>query len=263
MHFRLTLSLLLFCSFSCNNNASSKNTDRNIASPAKVIHSKDNDFTQVKNIPLPQGYKRIQEAENSFAAWLENVALKKDKTVYKFDGKEKNNQSAQFAVLDISVGKKDLQQCADAVMRLRAEYLFAQQNFEQIIFRDNKSGVYTFTKPYNRENFLKYLDRVFGMCGTASLVKQLKPKNNFSDIKAGDVLIRGGFPGHAVIVMDVAENANGNRIYIIAQSYMPAQDIHILQNPTNKNLSPWYEVDEDDVIQTPEYTFSKNELMQW
>lgn len=30
---------------------------------------------------------------------------------------EKQNQQAQFAVLDISVGNKNLQQCADAVMR--------------------------------------------------------------------------------------------------------------------------------------------------
>jgi Domain of unknown function (4846) len=257
MHFKLSLPLLLFCSFSCNNNANSKNTIENIIKATKTIPSKENDFLQIKNIPLPNGFERITNADNSFAAWLKNIALKKDKTVYTFDGREKYNQSAQFAVLDISVGKRDLQQCADAVMRLRAEYLFAQQKFSEIIFRDNGSGVYTFTQPYNRENFAKYLDKVFGMCGTASLVKQLKPKNNFSNIQAGDVLIRGGFPGHAVMVMDVAENGAGKRIY------MPAQDIHVLQNHMDGNLSPWYEVNENDVIQTPEYTFRKNELMQW
>jgi hypothetical protein len=263
MHYKLSVLLLLLCSFSCNNNAISKNTDQNIKRALKTIPSNENDYLQIKNIPLPDGFERIRNADNSFAAWLENVALKKDKTVYKFDGTEKYNQTAQFAVLDISVGKKDLQQCADAVMRLRAEYLFAQQKFGEIIFRDNGSGVYTFMQPYSRDNFTKYLDRVFGMCGTASLVKQLKQKNNFSDIKAGDVLIRGGFPGHAVMVMDVAENAEGKRIYMIAQSYMPAQDIHILQNPTDENLSPWYEVNDSVVIRTPEYTFTKSELMQW
>jgi Domain of unknown function (4846) len=263
MHFKLPLPLLLLCSFSCNNNANSKNTDRNIKSPTKVISSKENDYLKVKNIPLPAGYERIKNADNSFATWLENVALKKDKTVYKFDGTEKQNQTAQFAVLDISVGKKDLQQCADAVMRLRAEYLFAQEKFDEIIFRDNGSGVYTFRLPYNRDNFTKYLDKVFGMCGTASLAKQLKLKNNFSNIQAGDVLIRGGFPGHAVMVMDLAENADGKRIYMLAQSYMPAQDIHVLQNPMNENLSAWYEVGEEEFIKTPEYIFRRNELMQW
>jgi hypothetical protein len=263
MHFKLTLPLLFLCSFSCNNNANSENTDNNSTRSTKITPLNENEYLQIKNIPLPTGYERIKNADNSFAAWLENVALKKDKTVYKFDGTEKYNQTAQFAVLDISVGKKDLQQCADAVMRLRAEYLFAQEKFDEIIFRDNGSGVYTFMQPYNRDSFTKYLDKVFGMCGTASLAKQLKQKNNFSDIQAGDVLIRGGFPGHAVMVMDVAENKAGKRIYMIAQSYMPAQDIHVLQNPLNNDLSPWYEAGEEELIKTPEYIFYRNELMQW
>jgi hypothetical protein len=263
MHFKLAVLLLFLCSFSCNNNANSKNTNKNIKIARKTIPSKENDYLQIKNIPLPDDFQRIKNPDNSFAAWLENIAIKKDKTVYKFDGTKKYNQTAQFAVLDISVGKKDLQQCADAVMRLRAEYLFEQKKFGEIIFRDNGSGVYTFSQPYTRDNFTKYLDKVFGMCGTASLTKQLKQKNNFRNIQAGDVLIRGGFPGHAVMVMDVAENANGERVYMIAQSYMPAQDIHVLQNPTNENLSPWYEVNEGELIKTPEYTFKKNELMQW
>lgn len=263
MHFKLTFLIILLSSFSCNNNANSKTRENSIFKTNTFASSHENDYLQIKNIPVPAGYKRIENEENSFGAWLENVALKKYKTVYKFDGTEKYNQTAQFAVLDISVGKKDLQQCADAVMRLRAEYLFAQKKFEEIVFRDNGSGVYTFSQPHNKENFAKYLEKVFGMCGTASLAKQLKQKKNFKDIKAGDVLIRGGFPGHAVMVMDVAENADGKRMYMIAQSYMPAQDIHILQNPINESLSPWYVVNENEIIQTPEYNFRKKELMQW
>ncbi len=271
MQYKTICASLLLVTLSCNNNANSithiiSDTIANSKSNAGVKKknlNRENDYAKIKNIPLPDGFERVTKVDNSFAAWLQNITLKKDKTVYKFDGTEKYNQAAQFAVLDISVGKKDLQQCADAVMRLRAEYLFAQQKYEQIIFRDNGSGIYTFIQPYSRENFAKYLDKVFGMCGTASLVKQLKQKTNFSNIQAGDVLIRGGFPGHAVMVMDVAENADGKRIYMLAQSYMPAQDIHILQNPMNKNLSPWYEVNDVDIIQTPEYTFKRNELMQW
>jgi hypothetical protein len=101
------------------------------------------------------------------------------------------------------------------------------------------------------------------MCGSASLSKQLKPVNSFSQIQPGDVLIRGGFPGHAVIVMDVAVNALGKKIYLLAQSYMPAQDIHVLKNPMNTDLSPWYEVNEDNIITTPEYTFTQHELRRW
>ena len=76
-------------------------------------------------------------------------------------------------------------------------------------------------------------------------------------------MIRGGFPGHAVIVMDVAKNEYGQKIYLLAQSYMPAQDIHLLINPLDADLSPWYRVDEGTKITTPEYDFKKSELKEW
>jgi Domain of unknown function (4846) len=250
---------LFLMSFACNNNANSEAAKP--ISPNKIVQAED--ANSIKNIPLPEGYFRVENGDDSFATWLQNVGLKKDKTVYKFDGTEKYNQDAQYAVLDISVGTRDLQQCADAVMRLRAEYLFAQNRFAEITFTDNENIEYKFEPPYNKENFAKYLNRVFGMCGSASLAKQLKPVNTMQNIAAGNVIIRGGFPGHAVIVMDVALNAEGKKIYLLAQSYMPAQDIHVLKNPMDENLSPWYEANENEIIQTPEYTFKKSELKQW
>ncbi len=271
MQFKTICTCFLLVTFSCNNNANSTSNkneskitiDNKNGNLQEENPTNGNEYAQIKSIPLPEGFSRIENNVKSFAYWLENVSLKKSKTVYKFDGSEKFNQTAQFAVLDISVGKKDLQQCADAVMRLRAEYLFSQKEFDKIVFIDNANTSYKFAEPFTRENFTKYLDRVFGMCGSASLAKQLKIKSSFNNIKAGDVLIRGGFPGHAVIVMDVAQNAAGKKIYMIAQSYMPAQDIHVLQNPDNENLSPWYEVNENEIIQTPEYTFKKRELKEW
>ena len=202
-------------------------------------------------------------APESFAAWLRNIKLKKDKTVYLFNGQPKYNQSAQFAVLDLTVGDKDLQQCADAVMRLRAEYFFEIKAFDHIVFYDNNNVTNRFTAPFTRENFSVYLQRVFSMCGSASLAKHLSPVHSFGDLQAGDVLIRGGFPGHAVIVIDMAVDSSGRKIYMLAQSYMPAQDIHVLKNPLYDFLSPWYLVNGRELMQTPEYTFYATELKQW
>ena len=42
-----------------------------------------------------------------------------------FDGLEKWNRSVYCAVVDMEIGKRDLQQCADAVIRLQAEYLYS------------------------------------------------------------------------------------------------------------------------------------------
>jgi hypothetical protein len=105
---------------------------------------------------------------------------------------------------------------------------------------------------------------VFSYCGTLSLEKQLVPVSRFGDILPGDVLIRGGSPGHAMIVMDVAVDAAGHKAYLLAQSYMPAQEIHIVKNPMDGQLSPWYRVDEKaDVIDTPEWTFYPYQLRRW
>jgi hypothetical protein len=244
----------------CNNN-NSNGQKKKISAGNNV--STENPYSTINKIPLPKGFNRIPQIENSFAYYLQHLKLKKDKTVYTFNGDVKRNQTAQYAVVDISIGNKDLQQCADAVMRLRSEYLFAQKRFTEINFIDNNGKHYLFTSPYTKAHFETYLQQVFGMCGSASLAKQLKPVTKFSSIQIGDVIIRGGFPGHAVQVIDMAQNYDGKKIYLLAQSYMPAQDIHVLVNNYNIELSPWYNVEGGDEIITPEYRFVKSELKRW
>lgn len=213
----------------------------------------------VGEIALPDNYKRKPASEKSFSGWLRKINLKKDNRVFLYNGRLKGNQEAQFAVLNIPVGSKDLQQCADAVMRLRAEYLRDVNRVSEISFADNNGKKYR----YNGQSFQEYLETVFAYCGTLSLEKQMKKVNDFSDMQAGDVLIQGGSPGHAVIVMDIAEDIYGKKIYLLAQSYMPAQDIHILQNPLNPGLSPWYEGISNSLILTPEWRFHSSNLRTW
>jgi hypothetical protein len=68
----------------------------------------------------------------------------------------------------------------------------------------------------------------------------------------------------AITVMDVAvDKKTGKKVFLVAQSYMPAQDIHILQNPNDKDLSPWYSADFGDVLKTPEWDFSKKALRRF
>ncbi|MCB0483868.1 MAG: hypothetical protein KDC37_04830 [Flavobacteriales bacterium] len=51
-----------------------------------------------------------------------------------YDGSTKANYEIYDAVVDLKIGTKDLYQCADAIMRLRAEYLWNQKEFEKIHF---------------------------------------------------------------------------------------------------------------------------------
>ena len=85
----------------------------------------------------------------------------------------------------------------------------------------------------------------------------------FEEMKIGDVLIQGGHPGHAVMVMDMAENNSGEKIYLLAQSYMPAQEFHILKNPYQPEISPWYQLGSSIDIITPEWSFSPNDLKRF
>jgi len=254
----LLMAIILPVFAACQQNQNASDTNNNHAGNI----SDDTIPSSINAVPLPTGYTRIDAGKNSFTEWLRNIHLKKDKTVYLYNGLPKRNQSAQFAVLDISVGNKDLQQCADAVMRLRAEYLFAEKKFSEILFRDNNNLAYELGMNHDRTNFDHYLNNVFAHCGSLSLQKQLNPITNLNSIQPGDVLIQGGSPGHAMIIVDMAEDKNGKKIFLLAQSYMPAQDIHIVVNPMNKTLSPWYELN-DQTIYTPEWTFPKNHFRTW
>jgi hypothetical protein len=215
-------------------------------------------------IPLPDGFKRIDYPQTSFAAWSRKITIKKDNRVYLYNGALKRNQDAQYAVLNVPVGNKDLQQCADAVMRLRASYLYDQKRYTEISFADNNGKRYICPASVDSSRFERYLEEVYSYCGTASLEKQLHRVSDFAALQPGDVLIKGGSPGHCVMVMDMAVNREGKTIYLLAQSYMPAQNIHLLKNPMDGDLSPWYELKTDNsFINTPEWTFTPQQLRRW
>ena len=216
----------------------------------------------------PPGFKRISANENSFGFYLRNLLLKPaNSTVKYFDGTEKNKRNVYIAVVDMEIGTKDLQQCADAVMRLRGEYLFQQKKFDQIHFNflhDGKPRYFqNYAKgDYSYPKFRKYMDFVFASANTASLLKELQPVK-ILEMKIGDVFIQKGSPyGHAIIVVDMAKNELGKKLYMLAQSYMPAQETQILVNRKDDDLSPWYELKEE-TIYTPEWTFEPGDLKRF
>ena len=112
MPFKPLFGLIILLAVSCNNNAQYSKKVNNSLFPGGNMNSTVNHFVHINDIPLPEGYKRLGTYSDPFACFLRNIELKKDRTVYLFNGLPKRNQRAQFAVLNISVGNKDLQQCA-------------------------------------------------------------------------------------------------------------------------------------------------------
>jgi hypothetical protein len=223
----------------------------------------------------------------TFASWLRGLPLKSEGSpVMLHNGQPKFRQDVHAAVIDIDIGTRDLQQCADAVMRLRAEWLRAAGRQQEIAFNEtggSKPMSYarfaagerpraegrgliwakTATADQSYAGFRRYMDTVFNWAGTHSLERELV-NVPVSDIAAGDVFIKGGFPGHAVLVIDVAVNATtGEKRFLLAQSFMPAQSIHILK-VADGAASPWYAVpDAKAPFPTPEWVFPPSSLKRW
>ena len=239
-----------------------------------------------QRIAPPEGFQRTIEGKDSFGSWLRNLPLKAGKPEVKlFNGQLKGNQSAHFAVIDIDTGNRDLQQCADAVMRLKAEYHLACGDHQSIHFNftsGDKADYSRWKQGYRPKingnkvswiksasasdsyaSFRKYMNIVFTYAGTYSLYQEMASVESQNNIRPGDVFIYGGFPGHAIIVMDIAENnETGEIAYLLAQSYMPAQEMHILKNPSDKNMSPWY-IAKDGYLRTPEWDFEAGSLKRF
>ena len=258
----LLMTIILPLLGSCQTNNDNISIRSNLNDTAVSLSSGMTLLRTIADIPLPKGYERIHFSNESFGLWLRNRPVKKDKRVFLYNGELKSNQTAQYAVLDIPVGKKNLQQCADAIMRLRAEYLLDHKRIREISFADNNGKKYNYPASHNIP-FDSYLETVFSFCGTLSLERQLKRASAVYSMEPGDILIKGGSPGHAVIVTDMAVNSEGKKIYLLAQSYMPAQDIHVLKNPMNSALSPWYELIDNSLIHTPEWVFDPKQLRKW
>ncbi len=241
-----------------------------------------------ERIAPPAGYVREALPSGSFGAYLRELPLlPAGSKVLLFNGEEKRNQACAYAVVDLDIGKRDLQQCADAIIRLRAEHLYQQQKYTEICFNFTNGFRADYTKwaaghrirvsgnqvswyaagaeDYTYPTFRAYLDLVFVYAGTASLAGELV-RTDYAELRSGDVFIQGGFPGHAVIVVDVAVHPqSGKKVYLLAQSYMPAQHIHVLTNPAHRTLSPWYELEPTRAgkVYTPEWTFEKSDLMRF
>ena len=241
--------------------------------------------TLVKRVLTPEGYKRIKSKKGSFDAFLRNYKLKPDGSpVLLYNGNEKGNQSAHIAVFKLPIENEDLQQCADTIMRVYGEYYYKNKAYNKITFPLGTGFVADFDKwrkgyaisingnsiswvASSRNNssydsFKRFMRIVFAYSGTLNMDNASK-KITLSEARVGDIFIRGGSPGHVVMIADICKNAEGKKAYLLAQGYMPAQEFQILKNPLHEE-NPWYYEDEIKYpLKTPEYSFEEGSLRRY
>jgi len=154
------------------------------------------------------------------------------------------------AVVDLDVGRDDLQQCADAVIRMNAEWRYGRGDRDLAYpvasgavlsyaaylagERASASGQRLLLRPAapraadDHATFRRYLDEVFAWANTASLARSGAPVP-FADLAPGDFFVMSGRPfGHAVLVLDVARDPSGRVAMLLGQGYMPAQSLQVL-----------------------------------
>jgi len=291
---KITAIILMLCIFAAVTSACADLPKEQAATPQPIIDEAIESGIEMHaegrkirdRFGVPYGFERTFAVEGSFADYLRNLPLKSHGSkVHTYSGGIKRNRAAYEAVVEMDIGEKNLQQCADAVMRLRGEYQFSEGFFDEISFRltngfdvpyvkwrdgwrvkvegNETSWLRSAERDDSYEIFRKYMEFVFIYAGTLSLDRDLKSVP-FEDMEIGDVLVQGGSPGHAVILIDMAENPDtGEKIFMLAQSYMPAQDIHVLSNPNDEKISPWYSMDFEGRLATPEWTFEKENLKRF
>jgi len=253
------------------------------AKPNLIHKTGDSIVTRVK---VPKGFTREVYVEESFQHFIQNYPLKKfGAKVINYDGNEYFYQMGHFGILELSVPKNGLQQCADALIRLRAEYLWKQNRKSEIGFeftsghycswkkyaegfrpkiRGNKVTFHkTASKDHSKTNFYKYLNLIYTYSGTLSLYNELPKITNSKNLQVGDMLVYPGTPGHIVMIVDKVSDSKGNQRFILAQGNTPAQSVHLLKNPNDAQFNPWYELKMNSYIEVPGYYFNESKFIRF
>ncbi len=224
------------------------------------------DGSVIGTYPPPQGAQA--HAVEGFGAWLQALELEAPSVPVRTHAGRV--VPGDFHVVKLPMVSGDLQQCADTAIRLRAEWLLEQGREDDILFHATSGDPMPWSryrggeKAYEQGNRLawrdapaqswdQYLSAVFMWAGTRSLsydtVADALPT-------AGDILVLPGSPGHAVILLAVANDAGGT--YVLAgQGYMPAQSFHIVRGPHGG----WWEW--DDGARIGPWEFPGDSLRRW
>jgi len=260
------------------------NTITSVFAEPNYINKEGN--TVQDRVLVPEGYTRTEYPVGSFQRFIQNYPLKTSGAkVINYDTSPYFYQSGHVGVLELSVPKNGLQQCADALIRLRSEYLWKTNQKSKIGFeftsghycswskyaqgyrpniRGNKVSFHKTAQPnYSKRNFYRFLNLIYAYSGTLSLYNELPKVTTSKNLQVGDMLVRPGTPGHIVMIVDEMKDTSGNKRFVLAQGNTPAQSVHMLKNLSNTNMSPWYKLPQQSFIEIPGYYFENSKFIRF
>lgn len=233
----------------------------------------------------PPGYERVSVDSGSMGHHLRNTyLLPADAQVYYYDGKVKFQQNVYEAVIDWDI-TSNVMTGSDAVLWFHSEYMYKMGAYDKIeyplhsgfmmefdkwvqgqrsVMEDNAFRWEKRAEPDSNYFALRNFQEFTYAYADYKAVLHIVEKSSVEEIGFGTVLVSTDRWGHAVIVIDVAEDETGDRAFLLAQAFVPAQQMQILQNPAGGEHAPWYTVSQiDSVIKTPEWTFTTDEVYRF
>ncbi len=234
-------------------------------------YSRSNSIEQ--RIKPPPGYHRAEVVAGNFACWLRGLPLKSDEApVLDYLGRTtlNSNDTTLAFVVDYPIYGKKLEQCMDILYRWYAEYLLAHKRGKKINFympggyilswNDWKKGLRPDYKGLNfklrktaepdssRSVFEEYVREIFYYSFTQTAYFAY-PTIKIDNLQIGDFIVKKGSKGHAVMIMDMVIDENGNKLVIVGHGGTPAREFHFLYYKRN---NPWFPIDANrDYIDLP------------
>ncbi len=239
-------------------------------------------MTLESRITPPDGYSRVAVESGSFAEYLRKYPLHPvNIKLPVYNGKTLNTDSP--AIFDISLGDEGYQQCADSIIRLYSDYFYENEQYDKISFEFSNGDICD----YNRwrqgkrmlalgsfsceipaalpddslQGYRNYLKEVMNYAGTLSLLNESE-QISADEIRIGDIICD---ESHVVLIVDEAVSENGEKSFLIGQSFIPAVCFHIVTNYNGGVTSPWFtqeQLEQQDFI-IDSFGLSKNNIRRW
>ncbi len=217
---------------------------------------------RIQDIPLSDStYQRLPVDAASFGQWLRQLVLKPPGSpVLSYKGKvhKSARDSTVAGVINLDIQGHKHEQCMDILIRLYAEYLWQNKLAAGLNLplpggiwiswaewlsglRPEFHGLQVRLKPAavsdsSFQNYENYLRLVYSESHTQQFYHGLR-RIDQQDLQIGDFIVSRGSKSHAVMIVDLARNKQGQLIALIGHGDTPACEFYLLNYRIN---NPWF-----------------------